>query len=156
MKIIIASDHHGVERKEKIKKYLSKKGYDVIDYGTNSSEIIDYPIFAFKVAKSIQQKEAELGILLCGTGIGMSMAANKVKGIRCAKIDNVNDAKLAKEHNNANVLAMSSTISMFLVKDMLDAFLKTNPNPLERYQRRNDMLDNYIEVESNMENHYDN
>ena len=156
MKIIIASDHHGVERKEKIKKYLSKKGYDVIDYGTNSSEIIDYPIFAFKVAKSIQQKEAELGILLCGTGIGMSMAANKVKGIRCAKIDNVNDAKLAKEHNNANVLAMSSTISMFLVKDMLDAFLKTNPNPLERYQRRNDMLDNYIEVESNMENRYDN
>lgn len=156
MKIIIASDHHGVKRKEKIKKYLSKKGYQVIDYGTNSSEMIDYPIFAFRVAKSIQQKEAELGILLCGTGIGMSMAANKVKGIRCAKIDNINDAKLAKEHNNANVLAMSSTISMFLVKDMLDAFLKANPNPLERYQRRNDMLDNYIEVEPNMENHYDN
>lgn len=145
MKIIIASDHHGVKRKEKIKKYLTKKGYEVIDYGTNTDQMVDYPNYAFKVAKSIQQKEADLGILLCGTGIGMAIAANKVRGIRCAKIDNTKDAKLAKEHNNANIIAMSSTISMFIAKDMLDAFLKTVPNPLERYQRRNDMLDNYME-----------
>lgn len=145
MKIIIACDHHGVKRKDKIKKYLTKRGYDLIDYGTNTEQIVDYPNYAFKVAKSIQQKEADLGILLCGTGIGMSIAANKVRGIRCAKIDNIKDARLAKEHNNANVITMSSTISMFLVKDMLDVFLKTVPNSLERYQRRNDMLDNYIE-----------
>lgn len=145
MKIIIATDHHGVKKKEKIKKYLIKKGYEVLDYGTNTQETVDYPNYAFKVAKSIQQKEADLGILLCGTGIGMSIAANKVRGIRCAKIDNTKDARLAKEHNNANIIAMSSTISMLIVKDMLDAFLKTVPNPLEKYQRRNDMLDNYIE-----------
>lgn len=145
MKIIIASDHHGVKTKYKIKKYLTKRGFELIDYGTNTGEMVDYPNYAFKVAKSIQQKEADLGILLCGTGIGMSIAANKVRGIRCAKIDNIKDAKLAKEHNNANIIAISSSISMFIVKDMLDVFLKTVPNPLERYKRRNDMLDNYIE-----------
>lgn len=145
MVIAIANDHHGVERKNKIKNYLEKKGYKVIDIGTDSTEIVDYPEYAFKVGKLVQNKEADLGILLCGTGIGMSIAANKLKGIRCAKIDNVNDAKLAKEHNNANVLAMSSTKSMFVVKDMLDVFFKTKMNSLERYQRRNDMLDNYAE-----------
>lgn len=145
MVIAIANDHHGVERKNKIKNYLEKKGYKVIDVGTGSPEIVDYPEYAFKVGKLVQNKEADLGILLCGTGIGMSIAANKLRGIRCAKIDNVNDAKLAKEHNNANILAMSSTKSMFVVKDMLDIFFKTKMNSLERYQRRNDMLDNYAE-----------
>lgn len=145
MKVAIASDHHGVNKKEKIKNYLTKKGYEVIDLGTNSSETVDFPNYAFKTAKAVQKKEADLGILLCGTGIGMSIAANKVKGIRCAKIDNVRDARFAKEHNNANVLAFSSRKYMYVIKDMLDIFFKTKMNTLERYQKRNDMIENYNE-----------
>lgn len=143
MKIAIASDHHGVSRKNILINYLTKKGYEVEDFGTNSSELVDYPPYAFKVAESVSKKEIDLGILLCGTGIGMSIAANKVKGIRCAKIDNVNDAIKAKEHNDANVLAMSSTKNIFVVKKMLNKFLSSHANTLERYTRRNDMLNNY-------------
>lgn len=146
MKIAIASDHHGVSRKDVLIKYLTKKGYEVEDYGTNSSELVDYPPYAFKVAEAVSRKEIDLGILLCGTGIGMSIAANKVNGIRCAKIDNVNDARLAKEHNNANVLALSSTKNIFVVKKMLNNFLNAKVNSLERYKRRNDMLNSYKSV----------
>lgn len=145
MKIIIASDHHGVKRKSDIIKFLTDKGHTVEDYGTNSSDIVDYPEYAFKVAKSIQKNEGDLGILLCGTGIGMSIAANKVRGIRCAKIDNVDDARLAHEHNNANVLAFSANKSMSIVKKMLNAYLDSSMSTVERYQRRNDMLDRYKE-----------
>ena len=143
MKIIIASDHHGVGIKAKIIKFLRKLGYEVDDYGTNSPELVDYPEYAFKVGKSIQKGEAQLGILLCGTGIGMSIAANKVKGIRGAKIDNVNDARLAKEHNNANVLAMSSKKRFRVIKNMLLGFLNTKTSDEERHKRRRDAIDNY-------------
>ena len=144
MKIIIASDHHGVGIKAKIIKFLKKLGHEVDDYGTNSEEIVDYPEYAFKTAESVQRGEADLGILLCGTGIGMSIAANKVRGIHCAKIDNVNDARLAKEHNNANVLAMSSNKRFWLIKKMLVTFLNTKPSKVERYARRRKIIDNYI------------
>ncbi len=145
MKIIIASDHHGVSIKAKIIKFLKKLGYEVDDYGTNSEELVDYPEYAFKVAKSIQKGEGQLGILLCGTGIGMSIAANKVKKIRCAKIDNINDARLAKEHNSANVLAMSSKKRFREIKKMLVSFLNTKTDNSERHVRRRDAIDNYNE-----------
>ena len=142
MKIGIAADHDGVKVKKNIKKYLEHLGNEVIDYGTNSNEIVDFPDYAFKVGKAINN-EIELGILICGTGIGMSMAANKVNGVRCALIHNVKDAKLAKEHNNANCLALSANFSMFRIKDMLDAFMKAKFSDVERYHRRADILDNY-------------
>ena len=143
MKIIIASDHHGVSIKDKIIKFLRGKGYKVEDYGTNSEELVDYPEYAFKVAEDVSESEDDLGILLCGTGIGMSIAANKVKGIRCAKIDSVNDARLAKEHNNANVLALSSKKRFWIVKKMLNTFLDTETSFEERHTRRRDAIDNY-------------
>lgn len=145
MKIIIASDHRGFDRKIKIFKFLLGKGYDVDDYGTNSIESVDYPEYAFKVAQSIKNMEADLGILICGTGIGMSIAANRIKGVRCAKIDSINDARLSKEHNNANVLAISANKSMRQIKKMLEAYFNSEVNTDIKYQRRNDMLDNYNE-----------
>ena len=143
MKILIAGDHHGVKRKEKIIKYLEKIGYTVENYGTDTEDMVDFPEYAFKVAEAVQKSKDDIGILLCGTGIGMSIAANKVKGIRCAKIDSINDARLARVHNDANVIAMSSTKPMFIVKDMLDAFLGAKPSTIKRYKDRNKMIDSY-------------
>lgn len=143
MKIVIANDHHGIKKKNIIIKYLNKKGHEVVDLGTNNTNIVDFPEYGFNVGNSVKNKTADLGILICGTGIGMSIAANKVKGIRCAKINNIKEAKLSKEHNDANVLAIPAYLSNFLIKDMLDVFIKTKPNTLERYRRRNLMLDEY-------------
>lgn len=143
MKIIIANDHHGVERKNKIKTYLESKGHEVLNYGTDTEDIVNYPDYAFKVGKDVVKGKADLGILLCGTGIGMSIAANKVKGVRCAKIDSIKDAHFAKHHNDANILAMASDKPMFIVKDMLDEFFATEVNTTPRYKERNDMTDNY-------------
>lgn len=145
MKIAIGNDHHGVKRKKEIMEYLQKMGNIVVNEGTDTKDLVDFPNYAFKVAKLVKDNEVDLGILLCGTGIGMSIAANKVKGIRCAKIDNINDARLSRQHNNANVLAMSSTLNLLKVKRMLNAFLNSVPNKEERYQKRNDMIDRYSE-----------
>lgn len=142
MKIGIAADHHGVKIKEKIKKYLEHFGYEVIDYGTNTIASVDYPEYAFKVGKALKE-EIELGILICGTGIGMSIAANKVNGVRCALVHNVKEARLAKEHNNANCMSLSASLSMLRIKDILDVFVNTKFSNIERHQRRVDMIDNY-------------
>lgn len=145
MKIVIANDHHGVKKKNAIINYLKKKGHEINNLGTNNTNIVDFPEYAFKVAKCVSTNDADFGILICGTGIGMSIAANKVKGIRCAKINNVKEAKLCKEHNNANVLAIPAYLPNFLIKDMLDVYIKAKTNTLERYVRRNYILDNYSE-----------
>ena len=93
MKIGLANDHRGYPLKEKIKKYLNKKGYEIIDYGTNSNESVDYTEYAFKIGEAIIKEEVELGIVICGTGIGISIACKKVKGRRCAKVDKVRQDK---------------------------------------------------------------
>ena len=92
MKVAIANDHNGIEIKEFLIKFLSNKGYEVVDFGSNYGEQADYPLYAFKVGKSVSKGETKLGILICGTGIGMSIAANKIKGIMCAKTDNAEEA----------------------------------------------------------------
>ena len=143
MKIIIANDHHGVGIKDKIIKFLKKLGHEVEDYGTNSEELVDYPLYAFKTAEAIRDGKADIGILLCGTGIGMSIAANKVKKIRCAKIDNVNDARLAKEHNDANVIALSYKKRFSQIKKLLVAFLNAEALTDERHSRHRDEINNY-------------
>ena len=104
--IVIGSDHGGYKLKEEIKKYLDEKGIEYKDYGCYSEERTDYPIFGEQVAKAIQNKEADKGILICGTGFGMSIVANKFKGIRCASCWNEDVAKLLKSHNDANVIAL--------------------------------------------------
>ena len=140
MKIGIASDHRGVILKEKIKNYLNEK-YQIIDYGTNSIESVDYPQYAFKIGESIKDNKIDLGILICGTGIGMSIACNKVKKVRCAKVTTKEEAFLARLHNNANVIALSENTNNY--KEIIDTFLTTKGSKVEKHQRRVEMIDNY-------------
>ena len=123
MKIGIASDHRGVILKEKIKKFLNDD-YQVIDYGTNSIESVDYPQYAYKIGEAIKDKKIDRGILICGTGIGMSIACNKVHGIRCAKINELEEAILARSHNNINVIALGEKTQNY--KEIINAFLTTD------------------------------
>ena len=108
MKIAIGSDHAGFELKEKIKRFLAAGGWTLEDQGTHSTESVDYPDYAQKVGEAIGHRRADLGILVCGSGIGMAMAANKVPGIRAAHVNNVIEAQLSREHNNANLLALGA------------------------------------------------
>lgn len=108
MKIAIGADHGGYKLKEEIKKYLTDKEIEYVDFGTNSEERVDYPVIAKNVCKSVQEKQADFGIVICKTGYGMSIVANKFKGIRCAACYNEESAKFAKLHNNINVLALGA------------------------------------------------
>lgn len=110
MKIGIGSDHGGYELKKIIKEYLDEKDIEVIDYGTDSSESVDYPDFGKLVAQGVVSKEVDRGIVICGTGIGISIAANKVKGIRAALCNDSYSARMSMEHNNANVLALGARV----------------------------------------------
>lgn len=143
MKIGLASDHRGYPLKEKIKKYLIKKGYEIEDYGTNSNESVDYTDYAFRIGEAVVKTEIDLGIVICGTGIGISIACNKVKGIRCAKVDTVRQAKLTRIDNNANILALDGSISTYKALDIVDAFLKTPFSNLEKHNRRIDKITSY-------------
>ena len=140
MKIGIASDHRGVILKEKIKNYLNDR-YQIIDYGTNSIESVDYPQYAYKIGESIRDNKIDLGILICGTGIGMSIACNKVKKVRCAKVTTKEEAFLARSHNNANVIAISENTNNY--KEIIDTFLTTDFSNEEKHKRRVEMIDNY-------------
>lgn len=110
MKIGIGSDHGGYELKEYIKSFLKEKGVEYIDYGTNSSESVDYPEFGEKVAEAVKNKEIDRGIVICGTGIGISISCNKVKGVRCALCSDTYSARMSVEHNNAQVLALGGRV----------------------------------------------
>ncbi len=110
MKLIIGADHAGYKLKEIIKAHLQEKGYDIDDIGTFSEESVDYPDFAEKVASEVAGGRAELGILVCGTGIGVSIAANKISGIRAANCSTIFEARMARAHNNANVICVGSRV----------------------------------------------
>ncbi|WP_022820009.1 ribose 5-phosphate isomerase B [Fusobacterium russii] len=128
MKIALGADHGGYELKEKIKKYLSQKeDIKIVDMGTYSTESVDYPKYGHMVAKSVVEKEVDFGILICGTGIGISIAANKVSGIRAALCTNTTMAKLTRQHNDANILALGARIvGDVLALDIVDEFLATS------------------------------
>ena len=138
MKIAIATDHNGVNEKKELIRLLSK--YEFLDKSPVNTNTDDYPDFAFEVANSVVSKEADLGVLLCGTGIGMSIAANKVKGIRCGHCSTKEQAHLTKEHNHANVIALSYKQDINELAEMIEEFIETAPSPEERHQRRVDML----------------
>lgn len=126
MKIALGADHGGFELKEKVKTHLIKKGYEVLDLGTNSTDSVDYPEFGHAVGHAVVDKKAEFGIVVCGTGIGISIAANKVPGVRAALCTNTTMARLTREHNNANILAMGGRIiGDVLALEMVDTFLDT-------------------------------
>lgn len=123
MKIVLASDHGGFELKEEIKKHLIKKGYDIIDMGVNDTQSVDYPDYGKRAALMVADKEADRGIIICGTGIGISITANKVKGIRCALCTNEYMAKMSRMHNNANMLALGGrVVGRGLALDIVDAW----------------------------------
>ncbi len=111
MKISIASDHGGLDLKNDIIKYFEENKIDYINYGTNSYDSCDYPDFAYKAALAVKNKECDYGIVICTTGIGISIAANKVKSIRCALVTNIMQASLTKEHNNTNMLALGAKLT---------------------------------------------
>lgn len=145
MKIAIASDHRGVDYKLEIIKYLEKKEYEIIDCSPKNTPIDDYPDFAFEVCKKVVNKEAEIGILVCRTGIGMSIAANKVKGIRCAKINSEEDAILSRNDNGANVMTFNFTEDIENIKKFIDAFIEADSINDERHQRRVNKIIKYEE-----------
>lgn len=143
MKIGIASDHGGYKLKTKIISYLKKKEHEVVDVGTFSTESVDYPDFAFELSKKVVEKEIDLGIAICSSGIGISIACNKVKGIRCAKADSVRDAKYSRLDNDANILALSGRLPKYKALDILDAFLQTEHKEVERHDRRIKKITDY-------------
>lgn len=127
MKVAIASDHAGFDQKPELVEYLKSKGYEVDDLGPDSDARVDYPDFAEKVAKAVAAGTDDYGILICGTGIGMSMAANKVNGIRAAAVTMPKFAELSRQHNNANVLCLSARfVSAEINKECIDVFLNTD------------------------------
>ncbi len=141
MIIAVASDHGGYELKKAVKEHLVGRGIKVVDLGTSNTDSVDYPIYGKACAEAVASGKAELGMVFCGTGIGISIAANKVKGIRCGLVTSVEMATLTKQHNNANMLAMGGrTTSVDLAIQMTDAWLDTEYEG-GRHQRRVDMLD---------------
>ena len=138
MKIGIANDHRGVKVKRKIEKYLHDNGYTCVNYGTDTEELVDYVDYAVKLCKDILDKKIDLGILVCGTGIGMSIAANKIKGIICGRVVNPREAGLIKEHNMANVMSIGQDIEN--VEEVVEAFLKTENSTVDRYIRRTNKI----------------
>lgn len=150
MKIAIGTDHNGVEVKREIVSFLKSSGYEVIDVSPTNSAVDDYPNIAFDLCNALNENEAELGILVCGTGIGMSIAANKVKGIRCAHVTNVNEASLARKHNNANVMAIGKNNRVNDILKMVDIFITTQFSKEERHRRRVDIINKYENGEYNV------
>lgn len=136
MKIAIASDHRGVSYKKEIIDYLLTKKHEIIDCSIINTPTDDYPDFAFRVSNKVVNKEADFGILVCRTGIGMSIAANKVKGIRCAKLDSVEEAVLSRNDNGANVITFNYTKDITEIKAMIDAYIESEDLNDERHHRR--------------------
>ena len=126
MKIAIGNDHSAVEMKNQISEYIRSLGHEVVNFGTDSLESTDYPIYAEKVATAVVSGECDRGVLICGTGIGISIAANKVRGVRCAHCTESSSAKLSRQHNNANIVAFGArTIGQVVAESIVEAFLTT-------------------------------
>ena len=144
MKVAIATDHNGVEQKLDLIYFISSLGYEVVDYSKDNTPTDDYPDFAERVAKSVSNHETDLGILLCGTGIGMSIAVNRYSGIRAALCCNSNMAEMSRKPNNSNVLVLGARV---VTKEIaFDCFRKFIETEFEggRHQRRVDMIDDFV------------
>ncbi|BDC48979.1 ribose 5-phosphate isomerase B [Bryobacterales bacterium F-183] len=137
MRIAIGADHAGLVLKDELRDHLIAQGHDVVDLGTNSPDSTDYPDYASAVAHKVSAGDAERGILVCSTGVGMSMAANKVRGVRAALAFNTDEIQLTREHNDANVLAIGAKyVTTAEAQQFLDVFLKTPFSNGERHARR--------------------
>ena len=141
MIIAVASDHGGFALKNIVKEHLIERGFKVVDLGTDSEASVDYPVYGKACGEAVISGKADVGIVVCGTGIGISIAANKVKGIRCGLCTSVEMAKLTKQHNNANILALGGrTTAPDLAVEIVDAWLDTEFEG-GRHERRTAMLD---------------
>ena len=143
MKIGIASDHRGYDLKEYLKKALTN--YEIVDYGTNSTDSVDYPDYGITLSEKVRDKEVEYGIAICGSGIGISISCNKVKGIRCAKVSTIEEAEYTRNDNDANVIALSSKLDKELAKNIVEKFLSTPFSNDERHLRRIEKIKKYEE-----------
>lgn len=143
MKVGIANDHHGIEINKNLTKYLESLGYNVVNYGPDTTEPVDYPIYAFKLGEDVAHKEVDFGIVICNSGIGVSIACNKVKGVRCAKVNDEWEAKMTRLDNDANVIAVGSRLPIEELQKIIKTFLETDFSHVERHQRRIDLINNY-------------
>ncbi|WP_028235898.1 ribose 5-phosphate isomerase B [Pseudobutyrivibrio sp. MD2005] len=140
MKIVIANDHAAVELKNEVKEYIESLGHEVINIGTDSNESCNYPEYGKKAALMVANHEVDLGVLICGTGVGISLAANKVKGIRCGVCSETTTARLIRQHNNANMIAFGARIvGSELAKDIVKTFIESEFQG-GRHQIRIDMI----------------
>ncbi len=140
MRIYIANDHGGVDLKNEIIHYLKTLEYDVINLGTDTTNAVDYPEYGQAVAKKVIEDEGSMGIVICGTGIGISISANKIPGIRCALCNDVFSARATREHNNANILALGARVTgpglaLMIVKEFLDTDFSEDQRHIQRIQK---------------------
>ena len=140
MKIAIGNDHSAVELKNHISQFVEKMGHTVVNFGTDSSDSCDYPLYGEKVARAVTGGECDLGILICGTGIGISLAANKVKGIRAAVCSEPYSARLTRQHNNANIIAFGARVVGPAMAEMIVSEFLNAEYEGGRHQRRVDMI----------------
>ena len=143
MKIGIANDHRGYKLKKFLKNKLEEKGYKVIDYGTDSEESVDYPDYAFILGEKVVKKEVDYGVAICGSGIGISIACNKVKGVRCAKVSNKEEAQVTRIDNDSNIVSFGEKTSKQDALDIVETFITTPFSNLEKHQRRIDKILKY-------------
>ena len=141
MKIAIATDHGAVALKNTLIAYLESKGHEIHDYGTYEPVSCDYPLYAAAAARSVASGENDRGIVMCTTGIGMSIACNKVKGIRCALLSDLKSAELTRLHNDTNMMSLGAgVVSEELAKQIVDIWLETEFSGVERHARRNSLV----------------
>ena len=140
MKIAMGCDHAGYELKVQVAAHLRARGFEIVDFGTNSTESVNYPVYGYLAAKAVSEGVCDIGVIICGTGVGISLAANKVHGIRCCACSDVFTATLTKRHNNSNMLALGARVvgpglAMMIVDEWLDAKFEGG-----RHQKRVDMI----------------
>ena len=141
MKIAMACDHGAVELKNKLKAHLQEKGMEVVDFGTHTTDSCDYPDYIAPAARAVASGECDRGIVLCTTGIGVSIVANKIKGIRCALLSDTMTARLTREHNDTNMMALGAGVTgPMLAQEIVDVWLGTEFSHSERHQRRIDKV----------------
>ena len=144
MKIGFASDHRGYELKEYLKNEL-KNDYEIVDYGTDSTESTDYPDYAFKLGSGVVQKDVDFGVAICGSGIGISIACNKVKGVRCAKVTTEEEAKYTRNDNDSNIVAFGEKTTKEEALNIVKTFINTPFSNVEKHQKRIDKITAYEE-----------
>ena len=139
MKLGFASDHRGYKLKEELIEYY-KNTYEIVDCGTNSDESCDYPVYAYKLGKLLVNDEIDFGIAICGSGVGISIACNKIKGVYCAKVSNYDEAIHTRLDNNTNCVAFGEKTTIGEAIEIVDAFIKTEYSNLDKHNRRNQLV----------------